>query len=319
MNRIPAFASSQDPTSRVAFKRQITNASSDKFISALGTRCRMVRLMYNGYWDYLGNLSALLCDPVYCGTRVPHGKGSPVLLIPGFMAGDWTLFALDRWLRHIGYRPYLSGIDINLGCAERKLETLQARAEQITDDTGERVTIIGHSLGGILGRALAALKPALVRDVIGLGSPCGGGWHAVRPEVRNAFLSIHSPSLKFIHLPANCGTELCSCGFAPDGVKPMPSRIRFTSIYTRDDEIVDWSYCIDGGGDNIEVKGLHGSLVVNPQVYRLIAMILATRIASIRPLVDSDALRGTQTASAIVLPDQPGERPAPGSESELAA
>ena len=74
--------------------------------------------------DFAHNLSCLLCDPVFYGAGVPNGDGSPVLLIPGFFAGDWSLSTLARWLSRIGYRPYLSGIDWNVGCPDEKSERL---------------------------------------------------------------------------------------------------------------------------------------------------------------------------------------------------
>lgn len=59
------------------------------------------------YLEYLSQLSALLRDPVYYGTDVLKGKGESILLIPGFLAGDWTLMVMAGWLGRVGYRPYL--------------------------------------------------------------------------------------------------------------------------------------------------------------------------------------------------------------------
>ncbi|TMF40155.1 MAG: alpha/beta hydrolase, partial [Chloroflexi bacterium] len=55
-------------------------------------------------WDPLAvrELSALLGDPVFRGRGVPRGDGRPVLLIPGFLAGDWTMRVLHGWLGRIG-------------------------------------------------------------------------------------------------------------------------------------------------------------------------------------------------------------------------
>ncbi|MGH2970096.1 MAG: hypothetical protein ACRDK0_13680 [Solirubrobacteraceae bacterium] len=36
--------------------------------------------------------------PVYRGIGVPDGDGRPVMLIPGFMAGDGSLGTLTHWL-----------------------------------------------------------------------------------------------------------------------------------------------------------------------------------------------------------------------------
>src|SRR5258708_8495301 len=72
--------------------------------------------------DYFERLSGLLRDPVYYGLGVRKGAGEPVLLIPGFFAGAWMMAAMARWLARIGYRPYLSGLDLNRGCSRRKVD-----------------------------------------------------------------------------------------------------------------------------------------------------------------------------------------------------
>ena len=55
-------------------------------------------------------LARLLVDPVLRGHDVPRGDGRPVLLMPGFLAGDQTLLVLATWLRTLGYRP-----DVTIG------------------------------------------------------------------------------------------------------------------------------------------------------------------------------------------------------------
>src|SRR3982074_753055 len=49
-------------------------------------------------------------DPVYYGRGVPGGDGRPVLLIPGFLAGDQTLLTMPAWLRRMDYKPEVAGI-----------------------------------------------------------------------------------------------------------------------------------------------------------------------------------------------------------------
>jgi hypothetical protein len=68
----------------------------------------------SSYPDYLLRFSLLLRDPLYYGLGVPRGTGQPILLIPGFLVGDWSLQVMAGWLRRMGYRPYLSGIDWNV-------------------------------------------------------------------------------------------------------------------------------------------------------------------------------------------------------------
>src|SRR3712207_8341024 len=52
----------------------------------------------------------LMRDPVFRGEGMPRGEGRPVLLIPGFMAGDGSLAVMTHWLRDLGYRTKSAGI-----------------------------------------------------------------------------------------------------------------------------------------------------------------------------------------------------------------
>ena len=235
----------------------------------------LLQLTASAYLDFLQQYASLARDPMGYGIGVPRGDGRPILLIPGFTAGDWSLGTLARWLSRIGYKSYLSGIDLNVGCPRRKVELVGWRVAKIADESGQRVTLIGHSLGGVLARAIASTTPAVVREVIALGSPIRSGWTGVHDQVRPALEAIQSFWQTFSGVQENCGTMECSCGF-PDAVfAPTPKRCRFSSIYTRSDEVVQWQSCIDDAGMKFEVSGLHASLIVNREVYRIIAAILA--------------------------------------------
>ena len=237
----------------------------------------LLQLTARAYLDYIQNLSSLIRDPVGYGVGVPQGDGHPVLLIPGFTAGDWSLGTLSRWLRRVGYRPYLSGIDLNVGCPRRKIELVGWRVEKIARETGGRVTIIGHSLGGVLGRAIAATRPAEVRRVVALGSPIRDGWTGVHEQMRPALRAVQSFWQTFSDAPENCGTMECPCGFADAVFSETPRSVSFNAIYTRGDEVVQWESCLDELGTNHEVTGRHVSLIVNREVYRLLGSILADR------------------------------------------
>ena len=67
----------------------------------------------------------------------------------------------------------------------------------------------------------------------------------------------------------------CSCGIAAAVFAPTPPRSRFSAIYTRRDEVVQWQACLDDEGANYEVSGLHVGLIVNREVYRILGAILA--------------------------------------------
>jgi triacylglycerol lipase len=233
-------------------------------------------LIYNAYLDYNSKRSALLSDPIFNGEEVPEGRREAILLIPGFGSGDWTFNTMSRWLQQIGHRTYLSGINVNVGCPQRKVERMLGRLEDISKDAGGKIVIVGHSLGGLVGRALARQRPDLVRQVIAIGSPLRSGWQAVAPEVRPALFAVHSFFQKFIEAPQGCGTELCACDFSIEAYgAELPPGVRFTSIYSRHDGIVDWRFATTENGDCYEVDGLHTDLVVNVEVYRILSNVLA--------------------------------------------
>ena len=96
------------------------------------------------------------------------------------------------------------------------------------------------------------------------------------PEVRPALFAIHSFFQKFIEAPQGCGTERCTCDFSEEsrGTR-LPPSVRFTSIYSRQDGIVDWRCATTENGDCYEVDGLHTDLVVNVEVYRILSHVLA--------------------------------------------
>ncbi len=105
------------------------------------------------------------------GGGVPDGGGRPVLLIPGFMAGDGSMSTMTRWLRENGYRTHRAGIRANVGCSEEYLGRLEARLEQLFEETGQRVAIVGQSRGGVFARVLGVRRPDLVSGIVTLGSP----------------------------------------------------------------------------------------------------------------------------------------------------
>jgi triacylglycerol lipase len=242
----------------------------------------LAQLTAQAWLDFLSQLSSLLADPVCYGLGVPRGSGEPVLLIPGFTAGDWSMGTLARWLHRIGYRAYLSGIDLNIGCPRRKVELVGWRVAKIARETGMPVTLVGHSLGGVLGRAILTSFPAEVRHVIALGSPVRDAENALNPQVRPALMAVQAFWQRLASAPEGCGTESCQCGVVNAAMASMP-RDAFTAIYSRADEVVNWQACIDEDGASHEVSGGHVSLIVNRQVYRTLAVVLAQACAAPEP------------------------------------
>jgi pimeloyl-ACP methyl ester carboxylesterase len=219
--------------------------------------------------------------PAYYGVGVPRGDGSGVVIIPGFLGTDMYLMEMYAWLRRIGYQPYFSGIGLNAECPNllirRHLEETMNRARR---ETGRRIHIIGHSLGGIIARSVAGQRPDDIASVITLGSPFRGTVAHSRvlkaaEIVRKGIQLKHGQAV----LP-DCYTGRCTCQFLDSLRRNIPPGITETAIYTVSDGVVDWRYCItEDPAVNFEVPGTHIGLAFNPAVYDLIAR----RLRAARP------------------------------------
>jgi triacylglycerol esterase/lipase EstA (alpha/beta hydrolase family) len=117
---------------------------------------------------------ALRTSPVYFGMGVPHGDKSGVIVVPGFLGTDHYLFEMYLWLRRIGYTAYMSRIGWNAECLNVLTDRLSATIDKAYTETGRKVHLIGHSLGGILSRSIAVRQAEQVASVITLGSPIRG-------------------------------------------------------------------------------------------------------------------------------------------------
>jgi triacylglycerol lipase len=234
------------------------------------------------WWgNHLGELrwqldaARLLAHPVLRGQGVARGDGRSVLLLPGFLAGDYTLAPVALWLRRIGYRPARIGLLANTGCSQEIMDRLETRAEALAEETGRRVAVIGHSRGAHQAKVLAVRRPELVSHVVGLGgglsrqmdvsAPTAAAvalvraWHRRTPERRQN----------------GCLAEDCRCSFAQEYAASFPDNVRLTSVYSKSDGVVRWRSCVVPYADNVEVRGTHVGLALNPEAYVAIAAALA--------------------------------------------
>lgn len=222
-------------------------------------------------------LLLLHASPVCYGMGIPHGDGAAVVVIPGFLGTDRYLMQLNSWLGRIGYRSYVSGIGLNAECPNLLIQyRLNETITNALAETGRKVHLIGHSLGGIIARAVACQRPNDVASVITLASPFRGTvvHHSVlraAEMVRRHILKEHGRGV----LPT-CYTARCTCNFLNSLRGEMPSCVFETAIYTLDDGIVDWRYCLTGDpAVDFEVPGTHIGLAFNATAYNIIARRLA--------------------------------------------
>lgn len=191
---------------------------------------------------------------------LPLGEGFPVLVFPGFGAsGAATAYLRTKLgqLRHAVY-DWEGGINVgHTGDMDQWLSPLSIQLRQIHALHGQRVSIIGWSLGGTYAHALRNKHPDLVGKVVTLGTPFEPSLHTSRAAQDDSDL--------------NTATDAAVSGARV----PMAHSI---SIYSRSDGVVDWEKCLLPevvGHSNIEVTGVdHFGMIYHHKVLKIIAEFL---------------------------------------------
>jgi len=219
-------------------------------------------------------LQRFLRSDVVRGVGVPHGDGRPVVLLPPAVAGDWLMPVMQGWLRRIGYTGYRSSIRLHVDCSDRTMTRVLPRVEAVADANNAKVTLVGHSRGGLLARSIAAARPDLVERVICLGSPLSEPFAIANLALaRSADLARSSLHRDPVKRSLGCLTEGCACTFGRffrTGLT-MP----LVSMFSRADEVVRWESCLVDGARNVEVRASHTGMLMARNVYTAVAHALA--------------------------------------------
>ncbi|MGH3739281.1 MAG: esterase/lipase family protein [Micromonosporaceae bacterium] len=199
----------------------------------------------------------------------------PVLVIPGFMAGDWSLYPLHRHLRAHGHRTFRSGIAINVGCSTELYQALLARVAEIAGVHGP-VAIVGWSRGGTLGKLITVARPELVAGLVTLGSPNVDPLAARRYVLMQAELlaRLSRVGLKGV-LDADCLRGDCIGWLREQLRTPFPATVPYTSVYSRRDGVVSWEACLDPDAEQVEVRAGHNSMGFDTTVQHIVERRLA--------------------------------------------
>ncbi|NKI16201.1 alpha/beta fold hydrolase [Spongiibacter sp. KMU-166] len=206
----------------------------------------------------------------------PMGDGHPVLCIPGYGGADGCMLALRYWLKRWHYRAEPWGLGRNMP-AERitqleqmqefqrsKVAALARRIETLARHSGEQVSLIGWSLGGLYANALAQHHPEHLRQVITLGTPFGdprgtAAWAVLKRLNRST--------------TDDANHDIAGWTHHNNGPRSVPT----TVLYSPCDGIVSPEIaCLNGDNiENIAVRSSHLGFAWNPTVHRAIAQILA--------------------------------------------
>ncbi len=225
----------------------------------------------------------LLATPSWF-SLLPRGDEHPVMILPGFAGSDRYNVPLRLFLKRLGYHAVGWKQGVNLGHSTLDPLHLGQRVAKLHEHEGRKITLIGHSLGGVFAREAARRHPERIRQVISLGSPIGA-------ERRGA--SMLDDVYHVLNRNPN-QTDESQWHHAP----PVPT----TAVYSRSDGILDWRVCLQSNGheqsENVEVIGSHNGLTLNPMVWALLANRLANPLDDWRPFRSRGYLRWTYPQAA---------------------
>ncbi len=223
-----------------------------------------------GELRYGRELARLLASRLFRSVE-RRADAPPVLLVPGFMAGDASLTVLRQWLSRRGHRVHMSGIRANVDCAEELVGRLREQLHALASETEERVFLIGQSRGGVLARSLAVRQPDAVAGLAMLGSPVNDGL-AVSSHVLRAARVV--ATLGDLGVPGmlsrSCKDGDCCEEFRAELAAPLPGHVHATAVYSYTDGIVDWQACVDPHAQPVAVASSHCGMSVNVDVYRVL-------------------------------------------------
>jgi hypothetical protein len=191
-----------------------------------------------------------------------RGSGQPVIVLPGLGASNSSTFLLRRYLSWLGYSVEGWELGRNSGNVGQLLPRVAEHVQEVHKKTGLKVNLVGWSLGGVLAREVARDNPAIIRQVITMGSPVVGG-----PKY-TVFGSFYRQR----------GIDVDAIEATVAARESNPIRVPVTSIYSKNDGIVGWQASIDRHSpqvDNIKVCATHLGMGISPDVFKILARKLA--------------------------------------------
>ena len=203
---------------------------------------------------------------------MPHGDGHPVLLVPGFMAGESTLIALKLFLQSKGYDVHTWGLGRNVGFRTKHANALQQKIRYLHHTTGRKVSLVGWSLGGVFSLFGAESSLECVRSIITLGSPVSVDTTGNQspPPVRALYRLIAHRHGASAHMMQPRAKSMR---------KHRRLAVPTSCLYTLNDGVVPpQEATIDGDPtlhENVQVPGSHSGMVFNGIVLSVVADRLA--------------------------------------------
>lgn len=211
--------------------------------------------------------------------QAPPGDGHPVVLIPPFMANGPVMGVMAGYLELLGYNV----VDLNLGFntprnANYQLESLTEKIRAVSEQTGQKVSLVGWSLGGVLSREVAKRIPDHVRSVTTMASPFAA-FEQAEKGLENGGIAPWTLEKIRLMLPADETYFLTNpkIGKRLHQAPPVPT----TAIYGRHDTVADPKACRQERSkknrqvDNVVVDTGHYGIGLDPMTLYAVANRLA--------------------------------------------
>lgn len=229
---------------------------------------------------------ALRGSPEFRGAGLPRGNGRRVLILPGLFGNDFYLRPMRDWLRRMNYRPQLSMISVNVGCPNVLRRRVERTFMPLLEE-GEQMAVIGHSRGGMLGKAIASRLGVRCSHFVALGSPVGtimrNGKEGLRAMLSRSEEGAAARPVAALGRFASrlasprCDLPECHCEYVQALLEPLHPVTRAFTIRAAQDPVVDPDACVIDGAEDVLVSGTHSGLMFNGEVYRHLARMLAAQ------------------------------------------
>lgn len=202
-------------------------------------------------------------------TEKPEGDGHDVIVLPGFSSNNFFTKPLRDALSERGYTVHAWAGDYNSGPNAEDAKAFEEQVLKLYEDNGnKKISLVGHSLGGVYARELARAHPDKIRSVVTLGSPI---------------------ELKEADGRVNVLLQQVS-DFYNEGASPTdPLDVPTSSFLSDWDKVVNWKDALNKDTDKAENVVVHMGHVVMPRTeltYDIVAERLTYKTDTWKPLAD---------------------------------
>ena len=244
-------------------------------VTATASECaKVLHIPLSQEAQVLSELSALAQAQVW---QSPAARDDPVpvVLVGGMASNPVVQRPLRAWLERGGHPVVAAPVRWGVDCGERTTRAVLGTMEQLAEDHGRPVALIAHSRGGQYARVAAVRRPDLTAGLVTLGSPLVDLFHVHRVlqaqcVVLGVMGTLGVPGL----FTAGCLWGECCRILRRQLTGDFPSSVPFVSIYSRADQVVRWTSCLDPAARHVPVHASHGGLLFSEDVLAVLDRLL---------------------------------------------